>query len=102
MAPPVVFKWPALLVVMRHAQSEANLHRERLERADSPETHVHIATRDVDVPLTDEGRRQATETGRDLPSRNVLFDAGYVSPYPRTLDTPRLVVAALLPQPALT
>jgi len=101
MASPPVFKWPALLVVMRHAQSEANLHRERLERADSPETHVHIATRDVDVPLTDEGRRQAAETGRDLASRNGSFDAVYVSPYRRTRDTAGLVADALAPAPPL-
>ncbi len=85
MSSPGVFKWPSLLVVMRHAQSEANLHRERLDRADSPETHVHIATRDVDVPLTDEGRRQAGETGRDLSSQ--------------FRDTADLVVAALAPPP---
>ena len=101
MASPRTFKWPALLVVMRHAQSEANLHRERLERADSPETHVHIATRDVDVPLTDEGRRQAAETGRDLASRYGSFDGVYVSPYRRTRDTAGLVVAALAPRPPL-
>ena len=101
MASPRTFKWPALLVVMRHAQSEANLHRERLERADSPETHVHIATRDVDVPLTDEGRRQATETGRDLASRYGSFDGVYVSPYRRTRDTAALAVAALTPRPPL-
>ena len=99
MSSPGVFKWPSLLVVMRHAQSEANLHRERLDRADSPETHVHIATRDVDVPLTDEGRRQAGETGRDLSSQFGPFDAVYVSPYRRTRDTAELVVAALQPRP---
>jgi probable phosphoglycerate mutase len=101
MSSPRIFKWPSLLVVMRHAQSEANLHRERLDRADSPETHVHIATRDVDVPLTDEGRRQAGETGRDLASLNGPFDAVYVSPYRRTRDTADLVVAALQPRPPL-
>src|SRR5262245_44032978 len=93
MPSPHIFKWPSLLVVMRHAQSEANLHRERLEKADSPETHVHIATRDVDVPLTDEGRRQAAETGRDLAARHGAFDAVYVSPYRRTRDTAERVIA---------
>jgi broad specificity phosphatase PhoE len=94
-----VFKWPALLVVMRHAQSQANLHRETLEKEDSPETHVHIATRDVDVPLTEEGRAQARETGRLLAAQLAPFDAVYMSPYRRTRDTADLAIASFHPPP---
>jgi broad specificity phosphatase PhoE len=99
MADNRVFKWPALLVVMRHAQSEANLHRETLEAQESPQTHVHLGSRDVDVPLTEEGRRQARETGHWLAEQQAPFDAIYVSPYRRTRDTGEVVAAQLDPAP---
>lgn len=90
--PSGVFKWPALLVVMRHAESEANFHREALESQPAGVTHLQIASRDVDVPLTDRGRRQARETGRALAGALAPFDAAYVSPYARTRETAELTL----------
>ena len=96
---PRAFKWPALLVVMRHAQSEANFHREYLEQRESLETHVTVKTRDADVRLTEEGERQAREAGAYLRERYGKFDAAYISPYRRTRDTADLATAALEPTP---
>jgi len=100
MFPSRVYKWPALLVVMRHAESEANYHREYLEKIDSPATHIEIGARDVDVPLTGRGRDQARAAGLHLKSEHAPFDVVYVSPYRRTRDTARAAVEALEPRPA--
>jgi len=99
MFPSRVYKWPALLVVMRHAESEANYHREYLERTDSPATRITIGTRDVDVPLTEFGREQARAAGALLHERHTPFDVVYVSPYRRTRDTAAVVVEPFDPQP---
>lgn len=100
MAESRVYKWPALLVVMRHAESEANYRRESLERSNSTLTHVQVGTRDVDVPLTPRGREQAREAGRFLAATHAPFDAVYVSPYHRTRETADLAVEAMDPRPA--
>jgi broad specificity phosphatase PhoE len=100
MAQSRVYKWPALLVVMRHAESEANYYRESLERSNSPLTHVEVGTRDVDVPLTPKGREQAREAGRFLSAHHAPFDAVYVSPYNRTRETADVAIEALDPRPA--
>jgi 2,3-bisphosphoglycerate-dependent phosphoglycerate mutase len=94
-----VYKWPALLVVMRHAESEANYHREYLEKVDSPATHLEIKFRDVDVPLTARGREQAQAAGRHLLAHHAPFDVAYVSPYRRTRDTAEVAIEGLTPPP---
>jgi len=100
MLPARVYKWPALLVVMRHAESEANYHREYLEKTESPATHIQIGARDVDVPLTDRGREQARAAGFHFKSGHAPFDVVYVSPYRRTRDTAQAATAPLEPRPA--
>jgi len=99
MSEPHVYKWPALLVVMRHAESEANYHREYLEKSNSPMTHVQVGTRDVDVPITPKGREQAREAGRFLAATHTPFDAVYVSPYNRTRQTADIAIETLDPRP---
>jgi len=99
MSEPTAYKWPALLVVMRHAQSQANFHREYLEQQDSRETHVTVKGRDADVLLTEEGARQAREAGAWLREAYGRFDAAYISPYRRTRDTASFATASLDPQP---
>jgi len=94
MSEPCAYKWPALLVVMRHAQSEANFHREYLEQQESLETHVTVQARDADVRLTGEGERQAREAGRYLREEHGRFDAAYISPYRRTRDTADFAIAS--------
>jgi len=49
-------------------------------------------TRDMDVPLTEEGESQATETGKFL-AKEEVFDATFSSPYRRCIDTARHIMA---------
>jgi broad specificity phosphatase PhoE len=93
-------KWPACLVVMRHALSEANLRREYLDKQESGEIHVGLAMRDADVPLTPVGRDQARRAGRFL-NRYGPFDVLFVSPYRRTRETADLVLEGLEAGPRL-
>lgn len=86
-------KWPALLVVMRHAESEANERREYLNKINSTDTHLALGKRDVDVELTARGHEQASRTGRYLRANYPPFDAIYVSPYCRTRQTAERVLA---------
>ena len=95
----VTSKWPALLVVMRHAESEANLRREILDNANSRDPHVGLPVRDVDVELTEQGRWQAGEAGRHLNDRFPPFDVVYVSPYHRTRHTADLVIEEMNHRP---
>ncbi len=85
---------------MRHAESEANLRREYLEKQNSREIHIGLAMRDADVPLTAAGREQARLAGRFL-NRLGPFDVLYASPYRRTRDTAGLVLEDLQQTPRL-
>ncbi len=93
-------KWPSLLAVMRHAESEANQRREYLEKASSQEVYLGLSMRDMDVPLTPLGREQARASGRYL-DRYSPFDVLYVSPYTRTQQTADLVLEEVSLEPAL-
>lgn len=93
-------KWPACLIIMRHAESEANLRREYLEKQSSNEIHIGLGMRDADVPLTARGREQARLAGRYL-NRHGPFDVLFVSPYRRTRDSADLVLAELEGRPRL-
>jgi broad specificity phosphatase PhoE len=93
-------KWPTLLIVMRHAESEANLRREYLEKANSQEIHLGLKERDADVRLTPKGREQARLTGRHL-DHYAPLDALYVSPYRRTRETADLAIGELREPPHL-
>jgi broad specificity phosphatase PhoE len=99
MSGPGPTKWPSLLVVMRHAESEANLRRETLRKENSKETHVGLAVRDVDVELTENGERQGRATGRYLDDRFPPFDVVYVSPYRRTRRTADAAVSEMAKPP---
>jgi len=93
-------KWPSRLVIMRHAESEANLRREYLENQSSREVHLGLDMRDIDVPLTATGREQARRAGGFLNGCGP-FDVLYVSPYRRTLDTAGFVVEEMEHPPRL-
>jgi broad specificity phosphatase PhoE len=88
-------KWPALLVIMRHATTEANL--KRLYQDDDI---VITETRDADAHLTDQGREEARRTGRHL-NHYGKFDVLYVSPYVRTRETAAIVLEQLEAAPPL-
>ena len=79
--------WPEALFVVRHGESAGNVARERAEAA--AQDRIEIDQRDVDVPLSDEGRRQAEALGEWLleqpeDRRPTLL---LVSPYVRAVQT---------------
>jgi broad specificity phosphatase PhoE len=87
-------KWPQTLWIVRHGQSAGNLARDKAEAAG--EFLIDIASRDMDVPLSPLGERQADALGRwfgDLPPGQ-RPSVVLCSPYVRALQTARRVLAA--------
>ena len=84
--------WPDLLYVVRHGESAGNVAREAALEAG--ESMIDIDIRDVDVPLSDLGKRQAIALGRwfgslpDEQSPNVVL----TSPYLRARHTAGLII----------
>ncbi len=84
--------WPDLLYIVRHGESAGNVAREAALEAGHP--MIDIEFRDVDVPLSDLGRRQAEALGRwlgALPAKerpNIVL----TSPYLRARHTAGLIV----------
>ncbi|HEX8412904.1 MAG TPA: phosphoglycerate mutase family protein, partial [Sphingomicrobium sp.] len=54
--------WPARLWLVRHGQSQGNVARDAADQAGLPT--IDLEMRDVDVPLSDLGHRQAEAAGR--------------------------------------
>ncbi|MGB8508057.1 MAG: histidine phosphatase family protein [Pyrinomonadaceae bacterium] len=87
-------KWPDVLWIVRHGESAGNVARERAEAAGLG--LIEIATRDVDVPLSSLGERQAAALGRwfkampDERRPSVVLS----SPYLRARTTTQLVLEA--------
>jgi broad specificity phosphatase PhoE len=54
-------RWPASLLLVRHGESAGNVARDLAEAQGDP--IIDIALRDMDVPLSDEGARQAEALG---------------------------------------
>lgn len=87
-------KWPGIIWVVRHGQSAGNVARDAAEAAGLPE--IEIATRDVDVPLSTLGERQAAALGRwfgEMP-REERPTVVLTSPYLRACKTAEIVVAS--------
>ncbi|MDO9402554.1 MAG: histidine phosphatase family protein [Polaromonas sp.] len=83
---------PQLLWIVRHGQSAGNVARDSAE-AGGLHT-IDIATRDMDVPLSDLGREQSESLGRwfsELPAGQQP-EVVLCSPYVRARETARLVV----------
>jgi broad specificity phosphatase PhoE len=84
-------KWPSTLWIVRHGQSAGNVARDAALAARQP--IIDIAQRDMDVPLSELGERQARALGRwfarELAERwpTVILS----SPYVRALETAELV-----------
>ncbi len=84
-------KWPDTLWIVRHGESAGNVARDAATKAGLPV--IDIPTRDVDVPLSALGERQATALGRwfaELPpdQRPTVM---LTSPYARAHRTAELV-----------
>jgi broad specificity phosphatase PhoE len=89
-----VIKWPRRLVIIRHGQSEQNVALDILDGNLDDVLAKQKMIRDADIALTEEGIRQATETGKYL-SGTDQFDICFVSPYVRTMQTAEHILANL-------
>ena len=87
-------KWPQALWIVRHGQSAGNVAREAAEAADEP--LIDIATRDMDVPLSPLGERQAAALGRWFGAMAPSAKPNVVlcSPYTRAVQTSELLLDA--------
>jgi len=80
-------KWPDTLWIVRHGESAGNVARDAAVAAGLPV--IDIATRDVDVPLSPLGQRQAAALGRWFGAMPVEERPAVVlsSPYVRAQQT---------------
>jgi broad specificity phosphatase PhoE len=84
--------WPDRLCVVRHGESAGNLARDKAEAGQLE--RIDIATRDVDVPLSETGEAQAAALGRWIAEQpeeqrpTVLW----VSPYLRAQQTAEIAL----------
>ncbi len=87
-------RWPEKLWIVRHGQSAGNVAR---DAADAAGLHtIDIGLRDVDVPLSDLGHRQAQAVGRWFASLRESEKPEVVlsSPYVRARQTAREICDA--------
>lgn len=88
-------KWPELLVIVRHGESQHNRALDVLQGIPSEEALEKLANvRDHDIELTELGKWQASETGKHLNGMN-KFDICFSSPYRRTLQTAESIICNL-------
>ncbi len=87
-------RWPEKLWIVRHGQSAGNVAREAADAAGL--AMIDIALRDVDVPLSDLGERQAQAVGRWFGSMADDDKPEIVvsSPYIRARQTARAICEA--------
>ena len=79
--------WPSSLLIVRHGESAGNVARDKAEAEGLP--MIDIADRDMDVPLSMLGERQAMALGRwigELPAAEQPTVV-YSSPYVRARET---------------
>ncbi len=84
-------RWPNHIWIVRHGESAGNVARDAAMSAGA--THIDIAERDVDVPLSKLGEEQAQAVGRwfaDLPAAE-RPEVVFTSPYARAVGTARLM-----------
>src|SRR4051794_38174004 len=83
--------WPERLYLVRHGQSHGNVARDAADEAGLHE--IDIDVRDVDVPLSELGRRQAEAAGRRVASLPPHERPGIVlsSSYVRARQTAEII-----------
>lgn len=84
--------WPASLRVVRHGESAGNVARDAAE-AEGRE-RLDLSSRDVDVPLSDLGRRQAEALGRWIAEQpeDERPSVVWASPYVRARQTAEIAL----------
>jgi broad specificity phosphatase PhoE len=86
---------PALLVIVRHAESARNQAKKgSVYFADDAARRVVKGTPDHLIELTEDGHKQALETGHAIRERFGTFDYVYTSGYARTEQTAAGILAA--------
>ena len=90
----VIATWPKALILVRHGESSGNVARDQAESVGSE--MIDIELRDVDVPLSDLGCRQARALGRWLARlpQDERPTALLSSPYQRAQQTADEALAA--------
>ncbi|MCW2501268.1 MAG: histidine phosphatase family protein [Frankiales bacterium] len=86
--------WPERLSVVRHGESAGNVARVNAESARLE--RIELDSRDVDVPLSDLGKRQSEALGRALAQlpEDERPTVLWVSPYLRAQQTAEIALAA--------
>ncbi len=87
-------RWPSRLWIVRHGESAGNVAAEAAHGASL--ARIDIAERDVDVPLSAQGKRQADAVGRwfaDMPAEE-RPETVLTSPYLRARQTSEHIRAA--------
>jgi broad specificity phosphatase PhoE len=84
-------KWPDTLWIVRHGESAGNVARQAAEA--EGRTHIDLPLREVDVPLSMLGERQAAALGRWFGklSQDEKPTVVLTSPYKRALETAKRV-----------
>ncbi len=85
-------KWPKLLVIVRHGESEQNVAIDLFDRNLISTLDKLKKVRDMDIRLTKKGIRQAKSTGKYL-AKKFRFDVCYCSPYRRTKQTAKAIIS---------
>ena len=87
-------KWPDRLWVVRHGQSAGNVARDAAEAAQAQ--WIDIAERDMDVPLSELGQRQAKALGEWFRTQPEQERPALVlsSPYMRSMQTANHIIAS--------
>jgi len=88
--------WPRRLWLVRHGESAGNLALNQAERAGA--ATIEIEGRDIDVPLSELGQRQADAVGRWFERRDEQPSVILSSPYARALQSMQRI-AHRLPEP---
>ncbi len=88
---PSDLRWPTHLWIVRHGESAGNVARDAADAAGL--THIDIPTRDVDVPLSALGERQAAALGRWFAAMPAAERPNVVlaSPYVRARRTAEII-----------
>src|SRR5688572_20087968 len=85
-------KWPDMLWIVRHGESAGNVAR--IEAEARGQHYIDLPLREVDVPLSKIGQRQAVALGRWFGNLSEAEKPTVIltSPYKRARDTARLAV----------
>ncbi|MFD0584689.1 histidine phosphatase family protein [Dactylosporangium darangshiense] len=91
----MAFSHPALLVLVRHAESARNIAKKgSVYFADDAARQVVRGVPDHLIELTPDGRKQALQTGNGIRERFGTFDYVYTSGYARTEQTAEGILEA--------